>query len=276
MTQNSTSNDISHEAALSNRMLILYFVFTIAITWVLWAPTLLGVPEQYHMPFIVLGAFGPLMAAIIIIRVSSRPGGVRAWLKGILNPEGAMRLIIVGSILLPAGVGAAHFGLYRVLGGASDFSEAWPWYAYPIALILTALFTGGNEELGWRGFALPVLVGRYHPVVATVVLGLVHSIWHLPLMARYDTTFVVYFINLLGLTFILNWLYFVSRRCVIPVMLFHASTNVIGEFIPTPEDVLDGAGTFMVLRGIVYWALAILLITTTKGRLGYRQNEGEK
>ena len=52
-------------------------------------------------------------------------------------------------------------------------------------------------------------------------------------------------------------------------MLLHAGTNVIGSFLPTPMDVLGGLGTYMFLRGFVYWGIAIALIIVTKGRLGW-------
>jgi membrane protease YdiL (CAAX protease family) len=143
------------------------------------------------------------------------------------------------------------------------------WYTYPIALIATALLTGGNEEPGWRGFALPALLERFHPVVATIILGVIHGAWHLPLMNRYDTTLGWYLFNILPLTVICNWLYLRSRSSVIPVMLFHAGTNVVGDFFPTPTDVLGGLGTWMVLRGAVYWVMAIAILLLTRGGLGY-------
>jgi hypothetical protein len=52
-------------------------------------------------------------------------------------------------------------------------------------------------------------------------------------------------------------------------MLFHASTNVISSFIPTAQDVLGGFDDYMVLRGAVYWIMAIVILVLTKGRLGY-------
>jgi hypothetical protein len=33
--------------------------------------------------------------------------------------------------------------------------------------------------------------------------------------------------------------------------------------------VLGGFGDFMLLRGVVYWSIAIVLLIITKGRLGY-------
>ena len=52
-------------------------------------------------------------------------------------------------------------------------------------------------------------------------------------------------------------------------MMFHAGTNIMSSFLPTPDDVLGGAGTYMLLRGIVYWGIAIMLLITTSGRLGF-------
>jgi hypothetical protein len=34
-------------------------------------------------------------------------------------------------------------------------------------------------------------------------------------------------------------------------------------------DVLGGVGTFVFLRAVVYWGIAIVLLIVTKGRLGY-------
>ena len=192
------------------------------------------------------------------------------WLRSIFRLRIPVVLYLTGAFFLPIGVGALQYGLYSVLGGVADFSDAIPWYLYLLYLLPTAALTGGNEEPGWRGLALPALLQWFHPAFVSIILGTIHAAWHLPLMDYYDTTFGLYLFNVVGLTFILNWLYFKSRNSVIPVMLFHAGTNVIGSFIPTPTDVLDGQVSFMVLRGIVYWAVAIVLLIITKGRLGSR------
>jgi membrane protease YdiL (CAAX protease family) len=263
------ADNLGHESYYTPRMLVLYFVLTYAITWVFMIPTVTVAPESLRTALIIPAAFGPFLSAVIVIRAKSGWSGLRNWLSRIFASRIPISLYLAGALLLPAVIAGLHFSLYTLLGGEYDFSEAWPWFAYPIALIPTALLTGGNEEPGWRGFALPGLLKWFHPVLAAVILGVIHSAWHLPFMSHYDTSFGWYLFNVIPLTFILNWLYFKSRMNVIPVMLLHASTNVIGRFIPTPTDVLDGLGTFMFLRAIVYWAMAILLIVATKGRLGY-------
>jgi membrane protease YdiL (CAAX protease family) len=74
------------------------------------------------------------------------------------------------------------------------------------------------------------------------------------------------------MTIIFNWFYLKSRGSVIPVMLLHAGTNVIGNFIPIPGVVLGGFGTEMFLRGSVYWVMAIVIVILTRGRVGADSN----
>jgi len=49
--------------------------------------------------------------------------------------------------------------------------------------VLLIFLVGGSlsEEFGWRGFALPALQSRWGWRVASLVLGLIWAVWHLPL-----------------------------------------------------------------------------------------------
>jgi membrane protease YdiL (CAAX protease family) len=170
-------------------------------------------------------------------------------------------------------VGAAQYAVYLLLGGEADFSDLeYPWLAYPIVLVLTTLFTGGNEEPGWRGFALPRLLERLSPLNASLVLGVIWVAWHLPMFFNEEwganNDFVWFLVNVLGLSIIMTWLFLRPRGSVIPAMLFHGGTNVVGSYFPLMTDVVPGAPDFFVLRGSVYWAIAIALLVATRGRLG--------
>src|SRR5574337_857223 len=68
------------------------------------------------------------------------------------------------------------------------FAITWGFGALAIFLpaqflwLLFYLLTTGplGEELGWRGFALPRLLKRFNPFVASLVLGAIWGVWHLP------------------------------------------------------------------------------------------------
>ena len=258
-----------YQLQVTPRMLVLYFVLAFAITWAILIPALSSVPEDRQTLFFILAAFGPFLSAVVTIWTHRGRAELRRWLRQVFRLRIPVILYLVGAFFLPIGVGALQYGLYRALGGEPDFSTAIPWYLYLLYLLPTALLTGGNEEPGWRGFALPALLEWFHPVLASLILGLAHATWHLPMMGHYDTTFGWYLFDVIPLTFIFNWLYLKSRKSVIPVMLFHAGTNVISSFIPTPMDVLGGLGTYMLLRGCVYWGITIVLLIVTRGKLGH-------
>jgi membrane protease YdiL (CAAX protease family) len=256
------------------RMLVLYFALTFVITWSILIPALSAVPEDRQILFIIPAAFGPFLSAVITTWTIKGWAELRRWLRQVFTLRIPVILYLAGAFFLPIGIGVLEYGLYRILGGEPDFSTAIPWYLYLLYLVPTALLTGGNEEPGWRGFALPALLERFHPVLAAIILGVMHAAWHLPLMGQYGTTFGWYLFNLIPLTVMLNWFYLKSRKSAIPVMLLHAGTNVIGSFLTTPADVLGGFGTHMFLRSLVYWGIAIALILLTKGRLGCDSTRG--
>ena len=153
------------------------------------------------------------------------------------------------------------------------------WLAYFAYLISTTLLTGGNEEPGWRGYITPVLTDRFHPVVVCSVVGIGWAVWHLPMYllegwGGNDQPFVWLLIYCIPLSMILTWLYYKSKRSIIPVMLLHAGTNVVFRFFPMEIKIFDSVSDeFTVIKTIVYWIFAILILIISKGSLGYEKDK---
>jgi membrane protease YdiL (CAAX protease family) len=90
------------------------------------------------------------------------------------------------------------------------FPVKWlPLLAIPLLLENTLLFSLG-EELGWRGYLLPHLVSL-GPWRAVLLTGLLHGIWHLPLI-------------------LLTPLYHAGGNHLIVIPLFPVSTTIAGMF----------------------------------------------
>lgn len=98
--------------------------------------------------------------------------GATAWLHCILTFAGlSLTTALLHSVLLPA----AHF----------EWSPPHLTLTF-LGTLLVAMFLdigGIAEETGWRGFALPYLQSKFTPLRATLILGTLWGLWHLPLKA---------------------------------------------------------------------------------------------
>jgi uncharacterized protein len=137
------------------------------------------------------------------------------------------------------------------------------------------LLIGGilGEEPGWRGFALPRLQARYGALVGSLILGVLWSLWHLPLLltpggATWTGNLGLFVLLGLALAILHSWVYNGTRASLLAVMLLHAAINTSTRLIlPNIPGLNRDDGN--VLLVVVYGATALLLVALTKGRLAY-------
>jgi membrane protease YdiL (CAAX protease family) len=233
--------------------------------------------ENKQQPLLLLGGFGPFLAAIIVIGVKEGKTALKQWLWQTFRVRLNLIWYLVGGVLLPFGIGLLQHSLYLLAGGKSAFTFDQTWGIYIAELISTALLGGGNEEPGWRGFATPRLMTKFHPIGASFIVGVFWVIWHVPLYfgswGGKDQPLLWFFIYATGLSIIMTWLYFRSSQSVIPVMLLHAGTNIVFDFFPRTSVIFSSSDLdFNVFKAIAYWIVALIIIVATKGKLA-RNNE---
>ncbi len=113
-------------------------------------------------------------------------GSVKSWFKGLFHWRVAPRWYLF-AIGVPIALAVLVTAEFAVFGKALDWSLLDNrLIAFLPALLVTALVGGGNEEPGWRGFAMPRLQDRYSPVRSTLVLGVLWAPWHLPILLATD------------------------------------------------------------------------------------------
>ena len=192
------------------------------------------------------------------------------------RPDPWYLLALVG---IPAATGLGYLALS---GGALVLEGG---VVSVIAVLATTYLTyllGGpvQEEIGWRGFALPRLEARLSPVAASLALGLLHCFWHAPLFltSEWDTArqepsqYVAYLLLVLSLSVVLSWLFNGSRGSVMLAILGHNGLNwaLFAAGAVTGRVVEN---TWPAALGLA--ALALVAIAATKGRLGHRQDSPE-
>ena len=258
---------------------IAFFVLAFAGSWLIWIPVALFVAERgdFH-PLFFIGGFGPLFAAVLVTRIAGGRAGLRRWLRRSFRWRVGIGWYLLAAVILPLAIALVQFGLYSALGGQADFSETRPWWVYLVNLPIVMLFAGGNEEPGWRGFALPKMLTSMSPFTASLVIGVLWALWHVPLEFRtgwegQSYSFAWFTLNTTVLSFIMTWLYLRSGGSVLPVMLFHQASNQIWDYFPMNSDVVSGPDDWLVLKTMVYGGLAIVLLVATRGRLGQERTE---
>lgn len=239
--------------------IVAFVGLTYAISWSAWLLAfLLAGRRPAAVVLVVLGGFGPALAGLAVTRFTGDP--VREWLGRIVRWRVPPRYYLY-ALGLPALLYAAVNVALTVLGQDVDWSllpGRLPAYLATFAATLTV--GGALEEPGWRGFALPRLQRRYPPLRATLVLGLVWGLWHVPLYGPLG------FVVPLVLAFFYTWLYNRTGSVLLPILL-HAS------FTPAQEHlVLLGAESHGVVDAVIggaYLAGVAVLLLATRGRLGY-------
>jgi membrane protease YdiL (CAAX protease family) len=148
--------------------LIAFFVLAYLLTW--WIYPLL----RFSPLLGIFGLFGPALAAIIMAAVTGRKSGVKQLLSRVVLWRVGVRWYLI-ALGLPTVLSIATAGLSYLLG-ASDFIQVGALTV--LELVLFVLVVG--EELGWRGYALPRLLEKRSAVTASLILGVLWGLWHLP------------------------------------------------------------------------------------------------
>jgi membrane protease YdiL (CAAX protease family) len=123
--------------------------------------------------------------------------------------------------------------------------------------LLVVTIGGGFEEPGWRGFALPRLQLRHSPIRATLILGLVWGIWHIPLYG-------LGFVGPICFVFFYTWLYNRTGSILLCILLHASFTPALDHLVLRDDNTTVDA---TILATLI--AAALALIVLTRGRLGY-------
>ena len=127
--------------------------------------------------------------------------------------------------------------------------------------ILFEIITNG-EEMGWRGYVLPRLQAKYNALTASLIVGVIWSVWHLPKFFGTGTSggrsFFWFTLFCLAASVLYTWLYNNSRGSLLLVTLFHASSNTAGMFLPVSFAVTCGVISNLMI--VLYIVAAIIVI----------------
>ena len=98
-----------------------------------------------------------------------------------------------------------------------------------------------GEELGWRGYALPKLVETRSPLAASLIIGVVWWLWHLPTFfiagtPQFNQPVVAFLVMTTAYSILLTWVVLHARGSVLIATLFHGAINICQGFFLAGVD----------------------------------------
>jgi uncharacterized protein len=217
-----------------------FYILAFGISWlgmisiVLSSRGIAPFDSPYFQFLSIFYVVGPALAAAIVSQVAHGKTGIRDLLKGLTRWRVGVVWYIV-AVLSPVVLLTVAQVVTKLLG--LPVTIAMPQVnlsPYVIFGFGVSFFANTCEEIGWRGFALPRLQKRYNALLATLIVGTLWGLWHLPLiflagpMSEYP---FVWFISIVADAFIYTWIYNSTKGSILLVALFHGSLNVWGLFI---------------------------------------------
>lgn len=256
-----------------------YFIIALAFTWFFWTLAALGAREVIPaLPgLVVIGTFGPLVAAVVVTARESGRAGLRSLLGRVLRWRVApiwYGVALLGPILLML----VSLALELVAFGGQPPSLGALIRLLPILLIITVymvIFVALGEEVGWRGYALPALQARYGALISSVILGALWALWHLPAFFNPDTPysnlpFVLQLAFQIPVAILFTWVFNSSGGSVLVAILLHAvlnaSTrlwNTLPEYSVEPPTAAEAAAQTVhinIVMTIVLWVAAVVVV----------------
>jgi membrane protease YdiL (CAAX protease family) len=186
-----------------------------------WATRWFGALSGSH-PLFYLAVWAPAIATLFLVGRHAGWKGIRGLLSRftlLRAPQGCILFVLTG-IPVPFFIGAAildHLG-----------PGQWPpdTAASLLMASLLMLIKGPVEEIGWRGFALPLLQRHMRPLWAALVLGTIWGIWHYPAFLLSGTpqnawNFSAFFFGTLALSVLVTALYNRSGGSLFWPVMFH-------------------------------------------------------
>jgi membrane protease YdiL (CAAX protease family) len=261
-------------------MLIRFVLIAFVWSWSFWIPGTLAERGAITLPIPaglleILGTFGPFVAAVVLVAQEKGRAGVgalfRRAVRGRLSP--VWYLVALGGPFL---YHFATMAIHVALGGAApdmnEVVELLP--GILVNFVINFLIIGTGEEFGWRGYALPRLQRQGDAVIASLILGVIWALWHLPQFFNPATSysavnFPAWMLFLLPYSILHTWLYNSTRGSLLMAMMLHGMVNVtgglwravpdVGPLLQTTPGLLD---YIYRLDSIVLWILAILVVVT--------------
>ncbi|MGB9640049.1 MAG: CPBP family intramembrane glutamic endopeptidase [Anaerolineales bacterium] len=227
----------------------LFLVLTLLWSWTFLVIAILRSEDANIFPTSFLRFLASLGLLIIAIGMMKfRPDGESLhfyWLR-LIHWQQIPKWILIGSLLFSplTALIASITSQLSILSSLSTI-HVWKTNANSLSIfwswILPLFYYSLPEEFGWRGYALPRLQSRWNPFLSSLLLGIVWSLWYLPLyfipgtyqshLIFGSTLFWIFILHLISQSILMTAIMNAARGFILPTILFNYTTNLTAEVL---------------------------------------------
>ena len=229
------------ETQKTQTKLVNFFILSFVISWLLWLAPLLRSNDLVQLPefmeiFGMFAPFGPFIAAFWLTRRHSGQAGTRSLWKRGWSLDFDKKWLIPTIFLMPA-AGLVTIAVLTLMGQSIQWEFGISFGAAIPTFIIIYLVNALPEEYGWRGYALEPMQTRFNALTASLMLGAIWGLWHLPLhfiegTVQANIPVYQFILQQMVLAVFYTWLFNNTKGSVFIAILFHTIANLAGAALP--------------------------------------------
>ena len=235
------------------KQLVLFFIITLAWTWGFgFAPVFMGIEGTPLGTFLFyFGGGAPSVTALFLVFLTYSKEQRKDYFMRCFSFRymGIKQPVLTVLFFTLISIAAIWLGVYLLGYEMPGMNYIHAIIQNPSNLFLVLFFSviSGplNEEFGWRGYALDRLFVSFGFTGATLLLGFIWGIWHLPWyftpgQAQYDllqnSVFdaIMYIPSVMLLNFAVSYVYIKTKRSILAGALVHMFGNLLGSQLLSP------------------------------------------
>ncbi len=231
----------------------IYFLTTFILSWGLCGILIVKDMSSYpalSLGLLTLAMMGPGITGILFTHLTKSKEEIQDYWHRIIDVKRLSLVwlaIVIGLPFLLQVLAGSIDGMTGGIGlgwgeSAASFISDPSNHLLTLAIISLVPFF---EELGWRGYAQDLLQTKCSAVTASLILGGVWSLWHLPasfIPGTYQANLGIgtleswlHFSGIVFLSVVISWIYINTNRSILVMVIFHAVLNFSGEIVKLSE-----------------------------------------
>lgn len=252
-----------------------FLLITFSFTWLILLPGILSSRGVFALPMplyalVAVAQFGPSLTAFILIFHKEGRADAKRLLQRAFNFRIPLRWLAL-IFLVPLAMNGTALLFHRLAGGSLP---EMPYLAQPAAILPAFIFTllmmgPVPEEFGWRGYLLDRLQSKWGALTASLVLGAIWWLWHLPAafmegVAQSYFPQAAYLVWCMAVSVLFTWMYNHTNGNLLAALLFHTMLNLANAIFP-PLDLRPGGDQTAFICLTVMYATAAGIVTAIYG-----------